>query len=99
MLDALIAAIQTLDPADVPAVMMALSARLLAAKSIAPAESAPDSEDVNLTIAEAAALLRRSGKWVYRHRTSLPFIRKIGPRSYICSKRALDRWLARRQSL
>jgi predicted DNA-binding transcriptional regulator AlpA len=55
-------------------------------------------DDTSLTIEEAAALLRRSTKWIYRHRATLPFIRKLGPRSYICSQDALNKWLARRPS-
>jgi hypothetical protein len=55
-----------------------------------------DREDVNLTVEEAATLLRKSTKWLYRHRATLPFVRKLGPRSYIVSKNGLEHWLARR---
>jgi Helix-turn-helix domain len=49
-----------------------------------------------LTIDEAAARIRRSKKWLYRHRESLPFVRKLGPRSYVVSKQKLESWLAKR---
>jgi len=49
-------------------------------------------DDPSLTIEEAAAFLRRSTKFLYRHRSRLPFIKKIGPRSYLCSKNAMLRW-------
>ena len=94
----LIAAIAEIDPADAPSVMLALAARLQQARP-APEQQPQDSgEDESLTIEEAAALLRRSTKWIYRHRERLPFIRKIGPRSYLCSKTALLRWRDRQRA-
>ena len=53
------------------------------------------SDDTYLTIKEAARLLHLLTKWLYRHRATLPFLRKLGPRSYVCSKLELNRWLAR----
>jgi hypothetical protein len=94
----IIAAISTLDPADCPALLAAIAARLSQGRGPAAAEPAAENpaNDHNLTIEEAAALIRRSTKWIYRHRARLPFVRKLGPRSYICSQNALNRWLARR---
>jgi hypothetical protein len=93
----LITAIADLDPADAPAVLAAVAARLAEARpTLVPAAAAPASDDTNLSIEEAADRIRRSTKWIYRHRAQLPFVRKLGPRSYIISKNALDRWLARR---
>lgn len=93
----LIAAIGELDAAEIPAVLNAITARLLQTTSpttaIAPE---PNGADESLTIEEAAALLRRSTKWIYRHRASLPFIRQIGPRSYVCSKAALFKFRDRK---
>ena len=91
--------IATLDPTDAPAVLAAVAARLAQGRqaptpSEAPVENRAD--DRNLTIEETAALIRRSTKWIYRHRANLPFVRKLGPRSYICSLQTLNRWLAQR---
>jgi excisionase family DNA binding protein len=46
-----------------------------------------------LTVAEAAAIIRVSPKWLYRHH--LPFLRRVG-RAVRVDPAALDRWLARR---
>jgi len=62
-----------------------------------PTDQDAGAEDESLTIEEAAALLRRSTKWMYRHRDRLPFVKKIGPRSYLVSRPSLNRWLACRQ--
>jgi hypothetical protein len=98
----ILALIANLDPADAPAVMLALAARLQQARQVpAPAaglEQNNSTDDESLTIEEAAALLRRSTKWIYRHRGHLPFVRKIGPRSYLASKRGLLRWRDRQHS-
>jgi hypothetical protein len=95
----LIAAIAQLDPADAPAVLAAVAARLAEAHALPepPVENGAY-DDRNLTIEETAARMRRSTKWLYRHRATLPFVRKLGPRSYICSEQGLTRWLARRPS-
>jgi hypothetical protein len=92
----LIRAINEIDPGDVPAILAACASRLAEARNTPRESAAPEPDDTNLSIEEAAARLRRSTKWIYRHRGHLPFIRKIGPRSYICSKNALERWLSRR---
>jgi len=103
-LEDLIAAIADLDPADAPAVLAAVAAQLAQLgqrpsgaddPAIKGAEYLPDE---SLTIEEAAACLRRSTKWIYRHRARLPFVRKIGPRSYLCSKSALLRWRDRQHA-
>ena len=88
----LINEIGNLDPGDAPAVLAAVAARLAEPRLAEKAQTEPNGEDESLTIEEAAAMLRRSTKWIYRHRTRLPFIRKIGPRSYLCSKSGLLRW-------
>jgi hypothetical protein len=93
----LIAAIADLDPAEVPAVLAAVAARLAQPRPVHEPPPEPNGQDESLTIGEAAALLRRSTKWIYRHRARLPFISKIGPRSYLCSKSALLRWRDRQR--
>jgi hypothetical protein len=49
-----------------------------------------------LTIAEAAARLKVSPDWVYRHQRQLPFVRRVGRRSLRCDAAGLARWLATR---
>ena len=85
----LIAAIQRADPADAPALLAAI-ASLLAEHPATPATADSDN-DMLLTVNEAATLLRRDPKWLYRHR-NLPFVRKVGNGLRI-SKRGLERWL------
>jgi predicted DNA-binding transcriptional regulator AlpA len=92
----LIDAISTIDRDQLPALMLAIAARIAEDKPAEPAVPEPD--DTNLSMEEAAARLRRSAKWLYRHRTRLPFVRKLGPRSYVCSKNGLDRWVARQHA-
>jgi len=91
--------IAALSPDDMAPVMQALAARLFELRQ-APVAELPDppEPDVNLTLQETALRLRRSVKWLYRRRASLPFIRKIGPRSYVVSKNGLERWLTRQRS-
>ncbi|MBV8771496.1 MAG: helix-turn-helix domain-containing protein [Deltaproteobacteria bacterium] len=88
----IIAAIADLDTSDMAAILAAVASRLAHSRP-APEPSAPAAaDDESLTIEEAATLLRKSTKWIYRHRERLPFIRKIGPRSYLVSKSGLLRW-------
>jgi hypothetical protein len=60
----------------------------------APAEM-PD--DQMLTVDETAALLRRKRRWIYSHADSLPFVRRLSPRSLLCSRKGVERWLAARR--
>ena len=83
--------------AQIPALIMALTARLLEAPEPAP-EVAPGEADKMLTTEEAAALLRRSTKWIYRHQKGLPFARKLSERSWVYSEQGLRKWLARQRA-
>jgi hypothetical protein len=88
------------DPAAVPreripALITALAARLIEPEP-AP-ETVEEPEDRMLTAAEASEILRRSMKWISRHRKNLPFARKLGPRSWVYSEQVLRRWLARKK--
>jgi excisionase family DNA binding protein len=49
-----------------------------------------------LTVAEAAARLKVSPDWLYRHQRQLPFVRHVGRRSLRCDAASLARWLATR---
>lgn len=95
-LSEIIAEIERLDAAAAPAILAAVAALLAKAGDTPPELAAPEPGDVNLSIEQAAAHLHRSTKWIYRHRAKLPFVRKLGPRSYVCSQNALSKWLARR---
>jgi len=46
--------------------------------------------------AEAAALLNVTPRWLYQHRRSLPFARKLSRRALRFSEEGLRRWLAHR---
>lgn len=88
-------------PADqIPATLAQLAAwqSQLAARLMIPAEVVDDGDDHLLTTEEAAKLLRRSTKWISRHRRNLPFARKLSERSWVYSEQALRRWLARQKS-
>jgi predicted DNA-binding transcriptional regulator AlpA len=80
-----------------PSLLVAIAARMTEVRP-GPTPAAADPDDTNLSVEEAAARLRRSTKWIYRRRGQLPFVRKLGPRSYVCSKNALERWLARQRT-
>jgi predicted DNA-binding transcriptional regulator AlpA len=85
--------------------------RLAVAQSIlvvelGPEESSRQSEatgqaedDRMLTAKEAAELLRRSPRWLYRNRKKLPFVRPLSTRSFLCSERGIRQWLNRRTRL
>jgi predicted DNA-binding transcriptional regulator AlpA len=92
----IIAAIASLDDAEVSAVLAAIAARLAKPRPLPEPPQNGAEADETLTLEEAAARIRRSKKWLYRHREALPFVRKLGPRSYVVSKQKLESWLARR---
>jgi hypothetical protein len=96
MLDLDIAAIAV---ADIPAALTQLAAyqAQLAARLMVPAEPVDDGDDLLLTTEEAAKLLRRSTKWISRHRRSLPFARKLSERSWVYSELGLRKWLSRQK--
>ena len=54
--------------------------------------------DQMLTVDEAAELLRRKRRWISRHAATLPFVRRLTPRSLLCSRRGVERWLAARRA-
>jgi predicted DNA-binding transcriptional regulator AlpA len=64
-----------------------------------PETSGPAEEDRMLTAKEAAELLRRSPRWLYRNRKKLSFVRQLSARSFLCSERAIKQWLDRRARL
>jgi hypothetical protein len=50
--------------------------------------------DRMLTVDEAAARLRRSRQWIYRHADRLPFVRRLSRKSLLCSESGLNAYLA-----
>jgi hypothetical protein len=60
-------------------------------------DASPTDDDRMLLPTEAAVLLRRKVRWVYRNAAKLPFIKRVGPRSLLCSEEGIRRWLARRK--
>ena len=50
-----------------------------------------------LVIDEAAALLRVSPRWLYRHAKHLPFARKLSRKVLRFSRAGITRWLATRR--
>lgn len=87
--------ISTIPREKIPALIAALAARLLEPEPVP--EAADDHDDRLLTAAEASAILRRSTKWISRHRRSLPFARKLSERSWVYSEQGLRKWLARQK--
>jgi excisionase family DNA binding protein len=92
-----------LEPRQIPALLAALAAmqaqlaaRLLAAEEPSPSAQAEAYDDKMLTVGEAAAMLRKSAKWIYRHR-NLPFVKKVGG-GLLISKQDLERWLTRQKA-
>ena len=79
----------------IPALIAALAARLLVPEPEPESESTEP--DRMLTAEEAAAILRRSVKWLYRHR-DLPFARRLSSRSWVYSEQGLRKWLARQRA-
>lgn len=64
----------------------------------APAAVAPEAPDEldQLTVAEAAALLKVPKRWIYDRAARLPFVSRLAPRTLRISKRGLERYLRRR---
>jgi len=58
--------------------------------------AAPASLDDVLKVEEAAAILGKPRRWIIRNAAELPFVTRVTRKHYICSRRALQRWLATR---
>jgi hypothetical protein len=54
--------------------------------------------DRMLTTAEAAEMLRRSPRWIYRNADRLPFVKRISQKSLLCSEVGMKRWLERQRA-
>lgn len=95
------------DPAKLATLTMEQEQRLLASLSVAVGEVSPGpqgtsspppvaarTEDDLLTVEEAAATLRVSPRWLYRHAKTLPFSRKLSRKVLRFSRAGIARWLA-----
>jgi predicted DNA-binding transcriptional regulator AlpA len=89
--------VTTIPRAEIPAIICALSARLLAEPAPAIQAAPEPEEDRMLTTAEVADMLGHSTKWVYRHAAALPFARRIGPRDLRFELHGLRKWQARQK--
>ena len=65
--------------------------------SVGAPTAVPGEEDL-LTIDEAAAMLRVSPRWLYRHAKALPFCRKLSRKVLRFSRSGIGRWLASRRT-
>ena len=90
-----------IEQAEIPAALagfaalqVQLAARLMTAPPALTSEpaTARDSDDDLLDTAQAAAVLKCSAKWLYRHAQQLSAVRR--GREYLWSRRAINRWLA-----
>jgi hypothetical protein len=91
----------TVPPAEIPVTLSRLAAwqSQLAARLIAVPAPAPQTADTDtmLTTEEAASLLRRSPRWIYRNAHKLPFVKRLSARSMLHSKNGVERYLASRK--
>lgn len=82
--------------AQVAVVQSAITARLVlaAAAENGNGSSAPVGDEM-LTIKEVAKLLRREPRWIWRNKSRLPFLRRVGNgRGLLASRRELDKYMA-----
>jgi hypothetical protein len=105
LLDAIIAAPDCLDRlsydaltalrAKCAATMVTIeSAQLLAVNRTNVKAIRKIENDKMLTADEAAALLRKQRRWIYRNADRLPFVRRVSRKSLLCSESGLQQWLA-----
>ncbi len=81
-------------PDQVEVLAVHLAGALSTQTPATPAVQPPATDADLLTVAEAAALLRVSPRWLYRHAKTLPFARKLSRKVLRFSRAGLARWLA-----
>ncbi len=59
------------------------------------ARALPDVGDV-LKVEEVAAIIGKPRRWIIRNAADLPFVTRVTRKHFICSKVALQRWIASR---
>jgi hypothetical protein len=73
--------------AQIAAVQSAVVAQLLAAPA------ADDGPDEWIKPEAAAAILKKSPRWIWKNQRKLPFVRRINARSLLCSRLGIAQWL------
>jgi hypothetical protein len=58
----------------------------------------PEPDDRMLTVDEAAVILRKDTRWIYRRKKRLPFVHILSERSLLCSEHTLRQWIKQHQS-
>jgi len=85
-------ALATLCAAAQSVIAQAQAALLLSPQARPTRNDSPD--DQMLTVEEAAAMLRQSKQWLYRHADQLPFVRRLSRKKLLCSRSGIVHWLA-----
>jgi len=75
-----------------------ISAELASRGTLNECRTGEPEEDRWLTPEEAAPILRRDRRWIYRNKRHLPFVKKISARSLLCSEAGIRRWIATRKA-
>jgi hypothetical protein len=57
-------------------------------------KSEADPHERMLSPEEAASILRRKRRWIYRNAHRLQFVRRVSPKSLLCSEPGVYKWLA-----
>lgn len=89
-----LAALDAIEPGAIPAAILRLTARLVAAP--APHAAQPQADDL-LAPDEAAALLGTTVRWVWRHGRELGAVR-VSRRKLRLSRKKIMRWLDARRA-
>jgi hypothetical protein len=94
-LQQIVAGVERLDPAHLPAVLAAVAARMAATVTRPEPAVITGEPDALLGVEEVGALIHRSPSWVRKHGRRLPGVHQPdGPGSRIrWSRRALEAWL------
>ena len=91
----------SITPEQERAILASLRSAVVEPRSISiPIQESPAtawSEGDLLTVDEAAAVLRVTPRWLYRHAKKLPFVRKLSRKSLRFSRSGITRWLATRR--
>ena len=74
-----------------------LIARVVTPSTTSTVTPEAENHDNLLTVEECAQRLRRSPKWIYRRVKTLPFARKLGPRSWVFSEQGLQKRILRQK--
>jgi excisionase family DNA binding protein len=81
------------------AAQSAIVAQLTAIGSMEQPARSGEADGKMLTVDEAAARLRKSRQWIYRHAKTLPFVRRLSRKSLLVSEADLKRYLDRRKAV